>query len=476
MSTGATANGENVLTATVMRDLCVGCGVCAGVCPSSNLAMEWNEDGCYTPRDAGRCRSGCRICREVCPFLDHEENEDTLARVFADGDSVRHTEETGFYRSCWAGAVTAEDARQQSASGGLASWLLAHLLREHVATRVICVSPHADPDRLFAYTVNETVEAVDGARGSAYYPVELAQALQTIQREEGRYAIIGLPCALKGVRLAMRQFPRLHERIVMLAGLVCGMTRSKGFTELLLRAGGATPGQTTSFRYRIKAPGIPSTMQHFHTEESLRLVRSTEKYATYITSAGPSAWATGQFTPRACLFCDDIFAEIADIVFMDAWIPPYLQDARGTNLVLTRSKLAQQCIAVGVERGQIAMEPVTTDQIIASQQGVIQNKRCVLSYRLWMADRQRQTRPRTRVTARRPSFRQQIQLILREAVRRRSHVAMRKQRCIAREGLAYYRGAMAGVLCLYRLCQELSWSALRRKCGRALYLLCKRRG
>ncbi|MPN28404.1 hypothetical protein SDC9_175845 [bioreactor metagenome] len=45
----------NVFDLVVQNNLCSGCGVCAGVCPAGNLAMEWNERGEYTPSDQGRC-------------------------------------------------------------------------------------------------------------------------------------------------------------------------------------------------------------------------------------------------------------------------------------------------------------------------------------------------------------------------------------------------------------------------------------
>jgi len=42
-------------------------------------------------------------------------------------------------------------------------------------------------------------------------------------------------------------------------------------------------------------------------------------------------WTNGFFKLNACNFCDDIFAELADVVFMDAWIDPYIYDSKGTN-------------------------------------------------------------------------------------------------------------------------------------------------
>ncbi len=33
----------NVIRIIVKNDYCIGCGVCAGICPSNNLHMDWSE-------------------------------------------------------------------------------------------------------------------------------------------------------------------------------------------------------------------------------------------------------------------------------------------------------------------------------------------------------------------------------------------------------------------------------------------------
>ncbi|MHB9131493.1 MAG: Coenzyme F420 hydrogenase/dehydrogenase, beta subunit C-terminal domain [Armatimonadota bacterium] len=451
---------DNVCTRTVAHDLCIGCGVCAGGCPTHNQCLGWNAHGLYIPQDQGVCRHNCRVCLQVCPFQPHIDNEDTLTQARFSGEAgICHSPVTGYHRSSWVGAVTDEEHRRDSASGGLASWLLARLLDDGVVDRVACVIPGGDPHRLFTYTMCETSADVRSARGSAYYPVELSQVLRSIRRQEARYAIIGLPCMLKGVRLAMAQMPWLRERVKILVGLVCGQIKSRGFTEMLLHSSSDTTEEITRVKFREKVPGHPPTEFYFSAGAGPVIPFSHSHYG--------GAWVSGQFTPRVCQFCDDIFAETADITFMDAWLPPYSHETRGTNLVLVRAAQVERVLEAGLAKGETAIQPITLDEIIASQRGVVKRKRDQLSLRLWMANRRRQTCHPTRVAPRRPTLLQRLHIDALEAVRRTSHDALCRQRDCSTTDFSTYHAELAPLLrrmqrieALANLCTGRWWRAV----------------
>ena len=71
---------HNVITEVVRHNLCIGCGLCAGICPREALQMQFNSLGEYTPEPtANSCSSTCSICLKTCPF--YAENRDAM-RVF----------------------------------------------------------------------------------------------------------------------------------------------------------------------------------------------------------------------------------------------------------------------------------------------------------------------------------------------------------------------------------------------------------
>jgi coenzyme F420 hydrogenase subunit beta len=454
MNESRDGNAANVCTQTVTRNLCIGCGVCAGVCPAGNLAMEWTPEGLLQPVDHGRCSPGCHLCLEVCPFQDHPADENALAAArFGNIPGIGVTPQAGFCLESFVGHVGHGDFRCRGASGGLASWFLCRLLHQNLVDRVICVVPTDDPDRRFRFTVCATADEVRAGAKSAYYPVDLADVLQLVNREETRYAIVGLPCFLKGVARAMERQPRLRERIVVMAGLVCGQFKSRGFTEYLLRHLGAAPKDCQDVSFRNKLPEKRSSDYFFQasTTDGPRTLPWSGVYG--------STWLSGQFKPRACDFCDDTFAEVADIAFMDAWLPEYLADGRGASIALARSELAARVLHEGLAEGELVLQPMSIERTIASQAGIVQQKRQKLAWRLWLADRRGTPRPHKRVQPVRPPLRQQLMIQAFEQLRAASHAGMAEQKQLSPTGLAHYHRRTAPAQRRLALCLALGTGA-----------------
>ena len=41
---------------------------------------------------------------------------------------------------------------------------------------------------------------------------------------------------------------------------------------------------------------------------------------------------------KACDFCEDVFGYCSDIVLGDAWLPKYVKDPKGTNVIIVRNE------------------------------------------------------------------------------------------------------------------------------------------
>ena len=130
-------------------------------------------------------------------------------------------------------------------------------------------------------------------------------------------------------------------------------------------------------------------------------------------------WVNRWFTPTVCNYCDDVFAECADVVLMDAWLPEYSSDNRGTNLMLVRSNSIQKIIEEGIQSQQIILSCIPVQEIIRSQAGLIQIKKHHIGYHLYLSRKKGLNIPTKRITPKKivcnPFVRREIEL--REAMR-----------------------------------------------------------
>jgi len=386
---------QDVISKIVSNDLCIGCGVCAGVCPSKVLEMNWQENGDRAPIKVGGCPPKCDLCLRVCPFNDQSHNESTLAAErFGALQGIQHDEAIGYYLSIYVGYSTTADHRARGSSGGMCTWMLETLLNTGQVDAVVCVGRGATHDQLFAYQILEAIEEVRAAASSRYYPVDMADVVRQLQASgpDKRYAIVGLPCTLKALRLAMIRLPRLRKRVVFLLGLVCGHLPNRYYTEYLARLSGVMPDRLETADYRLKKgkrAGNSAFRAYTHGGAEWKLVPFAGR---------PSrAWGEGYFQRNACNYCDDVFAETADAVFMDAWLPEYESDPRGHSLIIVRHPALRELLEEGIEEKTCHLEPIPVNKVVASQRGGVYRKKVEIGGRLYRAQECGEWVPKKRV-------------------------------------------------------------------------------
>ena len=366
----------NVILTIVKNDLCIGCGVCASICPDHSLEMRFNHFGEYNPIEEKECVKECGLCLKVCPFADGNDNEDTIGKTLYGGISgISHRPETGYFLNSYVGF--APDTRERRSSGGMATWLLSTLLKKGIVDYVVAVIPNDDPAQLFKFAMLTDPESVLNSSRSAYYPVELSGILREIRNKPGKCAIIGVPCFIKAIRLATQKNRKLKERIHVTVGLVCGQQKNKQYTTYL-SALSDVMGPLKKVYYRGKRPDRPASNYNFYCKNE----NGKEGTITFQEGMG-EAWLNRWFTINSCNYCDDIFSECADITFMDAWLPEYWSDPRGTNFIIVRTPRLQQMLEEADVSKKISIKKIPINEIIRSQIDVINMKRSFLAVRLF---------------------------------------------------------------------------------------------
>ena len=161
------------------------------------------------------------------------------------------------------------------------------------------------------------------------------------------------------------------------------------------RSWGVSEGEIRTVDFRQKVPGRPANKYAFSV--SLRDGGTDDRREILMRNVWAGSWSNNLFMLAACECCDDVFAETADVVVGDAWLPQYVQDYRGTSIIVSRNPQMLELLNKGTREGHVALEEVPVEKVIQSQAGALRQRREGLQYRLYLASQRQQWRPRKRV-------------------------------------------------------------------------------
>lgn len=185
---------------------------------------------------------------------------------------------------------------------------------------------------------------------------------------------------------------------------------------------GVEPGEFGDIDFRVKLPGKPANSYGV-------AVRSNSESQMWPAQPHRSldgfAWRDGIFEYMACEFCDDVLAETADVTVGDAWLPQYWGRPGGTNILITRHSAIQALLNEGFQTNAIQLDPLSMDQIVASQDAGLRHRRDGLVLRLY--DRKRLgkwfSEKRVQPGVQHLDLRYSLIFRLRERLRKVSHAA-----------------------------------------------------
>ncbi|WP_155918050.1 Coenzyme F420 hydrogenase/dehydrogenase, beta subunit C-terminal domain [Marmoricola sp. URHB0036] len=387
------------LPLVVSSGVCVGCGACAVTAPE-HLEMRLTERGEYLPfaRDGRELdqldEQVLADTSKVCPFSNSSRDEDAIGADLYAGDGASHHEVVGHSRKIVAGHVAGGDFRDRGTSGGMTSWVLHRLLSSGEIDAVVHVASTLEglPNPLSRYTISRSVEELLSGRKSRYHVQTLADVMEDVRQQPGRYAVVGVPCFIKAVRLLTDADEVLRERITFTSSLVCGHYKSTLYSEYVGWSAGIQPTNLLDIDYRHKEPGRPPNRYCVRATP-----REGEDVVLGVEHIPMADWGMGIFKLGACDYCDDIVGETADISLGDAWLDPFMADWQGANLAIARSELAARMLEEGEADGELDVIPWTAEDVAAAQAGAVRHRRPGLAVRLGNRARQGIWAPTKRV-------------------------------------------------------------------------------
>ena len=398
---------------------CVGCGTCAYLDPAFRIIR--NLDGCNQAVLQGDAKNWGQV-RQVCPFASTINEDDPGQELFGNQEGVKHNPYLGWFLDTYVGYVQANGWRSRGSSGGFVSWIAAAMLQDGMVDAVIHAKDGPDPDHMYTYQISQTVDELKMGAKSKSYPVEMSEVLSYVREHEGRYLFIGIPCFVKAVRLLCREDETLGERIRYCVDLVCGHLKSDFFAKSEAWEAGAPLDRIKRVDFRHKTPGTPVSdyaIQADRTDGQPSVIKRTAELST-------TNWGLGYFKYNACDYCDDVLAETADVTFGDAWLPQYVNDGEGCNVVVVRNKDIRELIER--HRDKLILHDSTPEEIYQSQAGGFRHRRQGLQYRLYVHEQRGEWVPTKRVhpTLDGISERRQKTYAMRTVLKNQSFVAYRK--------------------------------------------------
>jgi coenzyme F420 hydrogenase subunit beta len=398
---------------SVLEDgLCIACGTCVGLCPREALPHRWDLDkGLLIEVDEERCTM-CGICARACPAREVDlpaltksflgklswrsrgPLEPSLLAPTSGGEVAPSPRELrlwaereeadfmGLSRRVFAGWASDDSLRWRGSSGGLATAILLGALETGSVDGVVVtrMDPH-HPLRSESYIAVDRQGILD-AVGSKYTIASPNLLLRELMKREGRFAVVGLPCHIEGLRKAQIAVPKLRRRVVLALGLFCGTTCTPRGTVVGIRRAGVEPKDVTEIAYR--GDGWPGSFR-------LTLSSGVVKEIPYPDYFDP--WFAAHIPPR-CLVCPDGTNELADLAVGDAWVERYAPGrGNGASFVIVRSPSAVRLLEE-IQPGWVHLEQTTAVEIERAQAETYAVNRQGVRGNLWLRSRSGRAIPR----------------------------------------------------------------------------------
>lgn len=363
---------QDPITRLVARNLCTGCGGCAGLFPD---AITMREDPVHGRRPVVNPEPAARQAAEVASTLCAGSGSDWRALARTDILDANW----GPILAAWEGWSADPEVRQRGSSGGAVTALGLHALVAGIAGGVAHVAARQDDPRR-----NETVISRGGAgllrgAGSRYAQASPAEALGRIAAGTEPVVFVGKPCDVSTVRKAAAADPTLDDKLPLTIAIFCAGAPNLVATDRLLSRLGV-PGDAAICELRYRGNGWPGTMRALWRDGAGQKHQSAE--VSYAEGWGEVLQSERRWR---CRICSDHTGAFADISVGDPWhAPPSGDGDAGRSLIVARTERGQAFVESAIRAGALMADPRRRDVIAHAQPNLAATHGSVFGRRLAM--------------------------------------------------------------------------------------------
>lgn len=353
---------KDLIKHVITKRLCCYCGTCVGICPKDVLVAVDEEITIAAPQACIECG----LCFKSCPgygFDYHTATRNIFQKEYENGSIL------GNYRKIAKGYAADNSISHTASSGGLLTAVILYLLKNKLINGVIGIA--IEGKNKYKPAILSSEEEIVAAMQSKYTFIPVNEAIKYMDKINGKYAAVGLPCQIQGLRKAVALSPALKDKIYCYLGLFCGFNMSHDATDYLVQKSRFRKEEIQSLEYRGRFEGKTG----FKITTTNNEVFFIEKHGYTILNM--------LYSPVRCWKCYDFSNEFSDISFGDAWEMKRNEEKEGGySRIITRTELGENIInAMQItENTPIIINNSSLDDILLTQKQIISYKK----YGIWI--------------------------------------------------------------------------------------------
>ncbi|SDI06331.1 polysaccharide pyruvyl transferase family protein [Desulfosporosinus hippei] len=218
----------------------------------------------------------------------------------------------GRHITCRMGYASNEMIRANSASGGVVTAFLCHLLKSKQIDGAWVTKSVIKEGKLGYKTFVATKEEqIMDCSSSIYMHMPLLKNIDEIMQFDGRLAVVLLPCQMRTLNQLMEKRPAMKKKVVLKIALYCSGSHTQEATLVPLTKAKISLDYANRIYYRRGHwRGLTAVKYDDGHEETMSY---TETICAY-----KNAYF---FINEACTLCQDQFGKAGDISFGDIWLP-----------------------------------------------------------------------------------------------------------------------------------------------------------
>jgi coenzyme F420 hydrogenase subunit beta len=341
----------------VKSGLCLGCGLCTFDKSIEKTVFD-NKRGQFVPYFKNEAIDN-KTTIDVCPGKGYDIKN--MSEQLFPGQN--YSSLIGYYHKNLVGQSLDKEILGNASSGGIMTQLCLYLLDTKLVDKVIVTK--------FVYTTEGPVtktfvtnqrEEIIKSQGSKYCPVDISAIINEILSGNEKFAYIGTPCQVAGIRKLQKYNTSLRRNLFLAVANFCGGFKNYNNIKLIAKRSNIAYKDINLFNFR--GGGKPTSLLMKDLTGKVAKI----PYPDYVSYTGINGHLR-------CRLCVDATGELADISCGDAWLEKYKNNSDQWSFVICRSRFSYEIINEMKNLGYITAAEVESDEIIKSQNMNLNSKK-----------------------------------------------------------------------------------------------------